>query len=177
MSEFIFRSERCFLIPHKRGEILAWKVYLLCILTLILDNLCWPRASGSKQRLSAAVWETFLCKIKMRFSEVFLECPVNTSIESRLKSMRRFLQGACSQSDWSFISTLLQLSIVVINKSVNKLESIPNFLLFFQFPFLSAGRVNFSRASNCVERRIWSTICNSLFWVIYEFATRWRPKN
>ena len=173
MSEFIFRSERCFLIPHKRGEILAWKVYLLCI----LDNLCWPRASGSKQRLSAAVWEKFLCKIKMRFLEVFLECPVNTSIESRLKSMRRFLQGACSQSDWSFISTLLQLGIVVNNKSVNKQESIPNFLLFFQFPFLSAGRVNFSRASNFVERRIWSTICNSLFWVIYEFATRWGPKN
>ena len=39
------------------------------------------------------------------------------------------------------ISTLSQLPIVVINKSVNKLQSIPNFLLFFQFLFYLLGEL------------------------------------
>ena len=34
----LFRSERCFLMQHKRGEILTWKVYLQFILGLILDK-------------------------------------------------------------------------------------------------------------------------------------------
>ena len=72
-----FRSERCFLMQHKRGEILVWKIYFLCILGRILDKpvLTSPHASGSKQRLSAAVCEKFLYKIKMRFSEVFFRMP------------------------------------------------------------------------------------------------------
>ena len=48
-----------------------------------------PRV-GSGRRLSAAACEKFLYKIKMRFSKVFLKCPVSASIESRLKSTRRF---------------------------------------------------------------------------------------
>ena len=34
----LFRSERYFVMQHKRGEILAWKVYLQFILGLILDK-------------------------------------------------------------------------------------------------------------------------------------------
>ena len=88
----LFRSERSFLMQHKRGEILAWKVYLQFILGLILDKpvltACMRESSlyqvprlGSKQRLSAAVCIKFLYKIKMRFSEVFLKCPLSASIE------------------------------------------------------------------------------------------------
>ena len=73
------------------------------------------------------------------------------------------------------LSTLSQLRIVVINKSVNKLKSINNFLLFFQFLFYLLGEFIVRWASNFVESRIWSTICDSVFWVIYEFETRWRP--
>ena len=34
----LFRSERCFLLQHKIGDILASKVYLLCYLQLIFNN-------------------------------------------------------------------------------------------------------------------------------------------
>ena len=64
----LFRSEPyCFLVQHKRGESLAWKAYLLCILGLIFDKPVLTAPSGSKQRLSAAVCEKFLHKTKMRF--------------------------------------------------------------------------------------------------------------
>ena len=70
----LFRCERCFLMQHKRGEILALIVYLLRNLGLVLEKPVWAaciRFSAPRLSSASAVCEKFLNEIKMRFSEVF----------------------------------------------------------------------------------------------------------
>ena len=105
-----------------------------------------------------------------------MECPVTALIESRLKSTRRFSQRACRQ--WTLRNGLIfYRHSVTVTCCQSKLKSIPNFLLFFQFLLDLQGDLSVRSASNFVERRMRSTIYDSLFWVIYELVTRWRLKN
>ena len=58
-------------MQHKRGEILAWKVYLLCNWGLILDKPVLIACIPDSPRLFAAACEKFPYKIRMRFLEFF----------------------------------------------------------------------------------------------------------
>ena len=55
-------------------------------------------------------------------------------------------------------------------RAVSQIKSIPNFLLFFQFLLGLLGDLSVRSAWNFVERRMRSTIYDSLFWVIYELV-------
>ena len=57
----------------------------------------------------------------------------------------------------------LQPRVVTVTCCQSKLKSIPNFLLFYQFLFDLLADLIFRSALNFVERRIRSTICDSLF--------------
>jgi len=61
------------------------------------------------------------------------------------------------------MNLILYRHTVTVTCCQSKLKSIPNFLLFFQFLFDLLGDLIFRSASNFVERRIRSTICDSLF--------------
>ena len=131
------------------------------------------RFANSKQRMNKISPKP--CHKKCRSANL-LVCK-SASLQVCRSAGLQVCRSASLQSAFVAHRLIFYRRTVTVTCCQSMLKSIPNFLLFFQHLFDLLGDLIFRSASNFVEKRIWSTICDSLFWVIYEFVTRWRLKN
>ena len=94
----LFRSECCFLVLYIRGEILAWIVCLLYVISrAYFRQTSVARVHpvlGPRLRFVKYFYMKLKCDFKKCLLKKLMEFPVTALTESRLKSTRRFSQRA-----------------------------------------------------------------------------------